>query len=224
LSIFSRKNDTDDFESLREKMVRFQIEGRGIRSERVLRAMREIPRHLFVKKSLREEAYGDHPMPIGEGQTISQPYMVALMTELLELQGSEKILEIGTGSGYQTAILSRLAQRVITIERIKKLSDSAKCVLDSMGISNVDFRAGDGTIELEEDAPFDGIIVTAGAPMVPKTYKNQLIQGGRLVIPVGNDFAQTLFRFRKTGDKMEEKRFTGCVFVKLIGKHGWQIE
>lgn len=222
MGFFSKKKPPDEFKSLREKMVRAQIEARGIRSERVLQAMREMPRHLFVKESLRDEAYGDHPLPIGEGQTISQPYMVALMTELLGLEGNEKVLEIGTGSGYQSAILARLAARVITIERIKRLSDSAKAVLDSLKISNVDFRVGDGTLGLEEEAPFDGIIVTAGSPAVPETYKSQLAEGGRMVIPVGDDFTQTLFKFRKRGDKWEKERFTGCVFVKLIGKHGWR--
>lgn len=222
IPIFS--DEPVQYGSLRKEMVRKQIEGRGIRDKRVLDAMEKMPRHLFVDKSRRDKAYCDHPLPIAERQTISQPYMVALMTELLELQGKEKVLEIGTGSGYQTAILAILAGRVISIERIRALSDSASATLDSLGISNVIFHTSDGTLGWKKETPYDGIIVTAGSPGIPEYYFKQLAQGGRLVIPVGDDFSQILHRFRKSGKDIKKERITGCVFVKLIGEHGWKYE
>jgi len=202
-------------------MVNEQIARRGIRDERVLQAMRVIPRHLFLRHALWDNAYGDHPLSIGEGQTISQPYMVALMTGLLELQGKEKVLEVGTGSGYQAAILSQLAATVMTVERIKKLSESAQTLFEKLEISNVEFRVGDGSMGLEKEAPFDAIIVTAGSPDIPLCYHKQLVEDGRVVIPVGNDLSQTLYRLRRQGGKMREERFADCVFVKLIGRYGW---
>ena len=211
-----------DYPALREKMVREQIETRKIRDKRVLQAMRDVPRHLFVEESLRSQAYADHPLPIGENQTISQPFMVALMTELLGPRPGDKILEIGTGSGYQTAVLSRLAERVASVERIGALSRAARRVLDSLSIKNVDLKVGDGTLGCPEEAPFDGILVTAGAPMTSRHYFDQLADGGRLVIPVGDEFSQTLFRYVKKGKDIRKEEFTGCVFVKLIGEQGWR--
>ncbi len=215
-------DDLERFKLLRKKMVEEQIAARGVRDKRVLDVMEKVPRHLFIEKSFRDKAYGDHPLPIGENQTISQPYMVALMTELLELQGTEKVLEIGTGSGYQSAVLSRLANSVTTIERIQSLSESAHITLDSLGMSNVNFKVLDGTLGWKKEAPFDAIIVTAGSPDIPECYLRQLSQGGRLVIPIGDEFSQTLYRFRKTGKDIKKERITGCVFVRLIGKHGWK--
>lgn len=212
----------EEYEAARKDMVRKQLEARRITDHRVLAAMGEVPRHLFVKESLRAEAYDDNPLPIGEGQTISQPYMVAIMTELLQLYGHERILEIGTGSGYQAAVLSRLCKWVYTIETLERLSDNARKALAECGYDNISFRVGDGTLGWPEEAPFHGIIVTAGAPDVPETLVNQLALGGKLIIPVGDRFSQTLKRvvLTKYGTKVE--RHTGCRFVDLVGKHGWQ--
>lgn len=184
----------DPYEKMRKKMVDSQLRSRGVRDERVLRAMEKIPRHLFVEEGLRDQAYSDHPLPIGERQTISQPYIVALMTEALSLEGTEKILEVGTGSGYQAAVLAELADRVFSIERIVKMADRARRILGALRYSNVLIKVGDGTYGWKDEAPFDGIIVTAGAPKVPETLVAQLAVGGRLVIPVGDRFTQTLFR------------------------------
>jgi protein-L-isoaspartate(D-aspartate) O-methyltransferase len=183
--------------------------------------MEEVPRHLFVDESIRSEAYDDTPLPIGEGQTISQPYMVAIMTELLDLKGSETVLEIGTGSGYQTAVLSRLCKWVYSIERIASLSARAKRVLAECGYENVTFDVGDGTKGWPEKAPFDGIIVTAGSPKVPEVLVDQLKMGGRLLIPVGNRWSQTLKRVVRTEQGVKTEDHTGCRFVDLIGAHGW---
>ncbi len=210
-----------DHTAARRSMVERQIEGRGIQDARVLATFMEIPRHLFVPEPLRNEAYDDTPLPVGEGQTISQPYMVAVMSEILELKGNEKVLEIGTGSGYQTAILSRLCAEVHTIERLASLSHQAQKVIAELGITNVSFHITDGTKGLAELAPFDGILVTAGAPSIPKPLTDQLAEGGRLVIPVGDRFSQTLKRVTKTGHGLETESFTGCRFVDLIGQFGW---
>lgn len=210
-----------DYPSFRNRMVEEQIKGRGVREKKVLNAMLKIPRHLFVDESLREKAYDDHPLPIGEGQTISQPYMVALMTNLLQLRENDRVLEIGTGSGYQTAVLSTLALNVFTVERIESLSKKAEKVLDSLGINNVEFRVSDGTRGWPEKALFDGIIITAGSPDTPKAYFKQLAENGRLVIPVGGEGTQTLYRYKKTGKDFQKERITNCIFVKLIGKFGW---
>jgi len=205
-------------------MVDTQIRARGIRDERVLACMENTPRHLFVDGGLVEQAYNDNPLPIGERQTISQPYMVALMTEALALTGREKILEIGTGSGYQTAILSALAGQVFSIERFASLANSARKILDSLNCFNVAIRVGDGTYGWREESPFDGILVTAGAPVIPRVLVAQLTVGGRLVIPVGSRATQDLLRIsRQSEDPADIKResLCGCRFVDLIGEHGW---
>jgi protein-L-isoaspartate(D-aspartate) O-methyltransferase len=202
-------------------MVEHQLKGRGIRDERVLAAMAKVQRHLFVDEHLQDRAYDDCALPIGEGQTISQPYMVALMTELLELKGGEKILEIGTGSGYQSAVLSLLASEVFTVERIEPLASKARRLLEKLDYKNVHVIVSDGTFGLPEHAPFDGIIVTAGAPEVPSQYIEQLKVNGKLVIPVGNKFSQVLYQIKKTPSGIEKNISTACVFVPLIGKHGW---
>ena len=212
-----------DFTSARKKMVASQLEARGIRDHRVLTAMAEVPRHLFVDESLRDEAYDDNPLPIGEGQTISQPYMVAIMTELLQLLGSEIILEIGTGSGYQAAVLSKLCRWVYTVERIKSLSERAQEITKAGGYENITFIVGDGTEGWPEAAPYDGIIVTAGAPRIPDTFVSQLRLGGKLVIPVGDRFSQTLQRVIKTEQGTTIENHTGCRFVDLIGRWGWVV-
>ncbi len=206
-------------------MVERQIRARGVTDERVLKAMEEIPRHLFVDEALLDQAYSDTPLPIGEGQTISQPYIVALMTEALNLTGREKVLEIGTGSGYQTAILSRLADRVISVERIASLSLRARKILDQLKCYNVLTVVGDGTLGWKDEAPYDAIIVTAGAPEIPQTYLDQLAPGGRLVIPVGGLHNQKLVRVVRNVDSPEELEYEdlgGCRFVSLIGEHGWK--
>jgi protein-L-isoaspartate(D-aspartate) O-methyltransferase len=209
----------------RERMVEKDITRRGIKDQRVIDAFLKVPRHLFVSQSQRMSAYEDHPLPIGEGQTISQPYMVALMTEALQLKGEESVLEIGTGSGYQTAILAELAKRVYSIERIPSLTGKARTVLDSLGYKNILVKLSDGTMGWEEYAPYDRILVTAGAPAVPKPLLEQLAPGGILVIPVGPNAIQELIRVRKKDDgTTTEERMGGCVFVRLVGKHGWRAE
>ena len=213
-----------NFETARKRMVQEQIVGRGIANPRLIDALLKIPRHIFVQEAMQVQAYSDGPLPIGEKQTISQPYMVAMMTELLELKGSEHILEIGTGSGYQTAILATLSRRVCTIERIRPLAMQARKVLDSLGLINVNIKVGDGTLGWEEEAPFDAILVTAGAPAVPEALAGQLAPGGRLVIPVGNESEQIILRVRREPDgTFTSESFTGCRFVPLIGKQGWQV-
>ena len=203
-------------------MVEEQLVRRGITDARVLDAMRKIPRHVFVEEALRDRAYGDHPLPIGEGQTISQPYMVAAMTQLLELEGTEKVLEIGTGSGYQTAILAALARRVCSVERLPALAARARRVLEELGSTNVIVKTGDGSFGWPDEAPFDRVLVTAGAPQVPAPLFQQLAEGGRLVVPVGELQGQTLFLVEKVDGRMRTSTDCGCVFVKLIGKYGWE--
>lgn len=214
----------DKYKKQRIKMVDSQIRSRGVMDEQVLRVMEVIPRHLFVDEGLTEQAYNDNPLPIGERQTISQPYIVALMTEALELKGDEKVLEIGTGCGYQSAILSKLADRVFSIERIAPLASKARVVLDSLGCFNVLIRVGDGTYGWREESPFDAIIVTAGAPDVPKPIQEQLAVGGRIVIPVGSLYSQALLKLTRLSEDIEDiKRedLGGCRFVNLVGEHGW---
>ena len=212
-----------DWEKQREQMVKHQLILRGIKDERVLEAMRKVPRHFFVPEKLRESAYHDGPLSIGEGQTISQPYMVALMTECLSLKGGEKVLEIGTGSGYQTAILAELAEHVYTIERVPILLEKAQQVLTHLlGYTTIKFKEGDGTYGWQEESPFDGIIVTAGAPDISPVLVAQLNDGGVLVIPVGSRYSQSLYKVTKKGDKIEKEIRTLCVFVPLIGKYGWK--
>jgi len=214
-----------NYEIARRRMVESQIIARGIRDRRVIDAMLKIPRHLFVEEAMADQAYSDNPLPIGERQTISQPYMVALMTELLELKGKEKVLEIGTGSGYQAAVLAMLADRVYTIERIRSLAMRARKVLDSLGLLNINIKVDDGTCGWEEEAPFDAILVTAGAPDIPPRLIEQLAPGGRLVIPVGDQYSQRLVRVIKQEDgSCAVEQSIGCRFVKLIGKNGWETE
>lgn len=212
------------FKRMREKMVSTQIEARGIHDYRVLEAMRGVPRHLFVGEALQDQAYGDFPLPIGEGQTISQPYIVAEMTQALELTKDDRVLEIGTGSGYQTAILAELAFRVYTIERVRELFIKARKLLDQLGYHNVIAKCSDGTLGWPDESPFDAIIVTAGAPEVPDKLVQQLTISGRMVIPVGDRFSQTLLRIRRKEDGIQDTSLGGCRFVKLIGEHGWREE
>ncbi len=209
----------------REKMVEEQLAIRGITDPRVLIAMRLIPRHLFVDKGLWGRAYGDHPLPIGHGQTISQPYMVALMTQVLQTKEDEKVLEIGTGSGYQAAILARLVKNVFTIERHGALARRAREVFDKLSIDNIAIRIGDGTIGWSTYAPFDGIVVTAGSPDIPQPLLDQLSEeSGRLVIPVGGPGFQQLKVITRDGNTFSSKEEVGCSFVPLVGKHGWTKE
>jgi len=211
-----------DFKLARERMVKNQLMARGIKDERVLQAMGKIPRHLFIQEALAGEAYNDHPVPIGEKQTISQPYIVALMTEALELKGSENTLEIGTGSGYQTAILAELSSRVYTIERIKSLLVKARKLLAKLGYNNILFKAFDGTLGWKEYAPFDAIMVTAGSPNVPEPLKEQLADNGRMIIPVGDRYTQELIKITRKGENFEQEGLGGCRFVNLIGVYGWK--
>ena len=213
-----------DFTKERLAMVEEQLRRRGIRDESVLSAMARVPRHLFVPSGSQSEAYEDRPLLIGDGQTISQPYMVAVMTQSLDLEGKEKILEIGTGSGYQTAILAELARIVFTIERLSSLSQKSEIRLQNLGYENIYCRTGDGSKGWPEKAPFDGIIVTAGGPEIPQALKSQLSEGGRLVIPVGSRYSQTLLKVTKMGDRFEEEEITGCVFVPLVGESAWKEE
>ena len=214
----------DRFQKLRIKMVENQIRARGVTDERVLSVMAKIPRHLFVDEALIEQAYNDNPLPIGKSQTISQPYIVALMTAALKLTGREKVLEIGTGSGYQTAILAELAEQVFSIERIAQLAAGARKRLDALNCFNVAMRVGDGTYGWREESPFDGIMVTAGAPKVPAILMEQLAVGGRLVIPTGGRISQELLRVTRMSADLNEVKtevLCGCRFVDLIGEHGW---
>lgn len=213
-----------NFDISRKRMVQEQVVNRGITNPRLIETLLKVPRHLFVQEAMAAQAYSDGPLPIGEKQTISQPYMVALMTEQLELTGNEHVLEIGTGSGYQTAILASLARRVWTIERIRPLAMQARKVLDSLHLLNVNIKVGDGTLGWPEEGPFDAILVTAGAPAIPETLAAQLAPGGRLVIPVGNESTQTLLRIRKLHDgTIQQESSVGCRFVPLIGQQGWQF-
>jgi len=211
-----------DYRLARERMVKTQLIPRGIKDQRVLDAMMKVPRHLFVEEALRGEAYNDHPLPIGHKHTISQPYIVALMTQALGLKGDEYTLEIGTGSGYQTAILAELCDKVYTIERIRPLLEQARKRLWELGYANVLFKAFDGTLGWEEYAPFDAIIVTAGAPSIPQPLLDQLAEGGRLVIPVGGKFSQDLIKVTKRKGDIVRQDLGGCRFVDLIGVHGWK--
>ena len=213
-----------DFPKARLKMVEEQITSRGIKEAKVIAAMKKIPRHLFVEEALQSQAYTDHPLPIGEKQTISQPYMAALMTEALLLTGKEKVLEIGTGSGYQTAILAELSEKVFSIERIRPLAIRARKLLYELGYFNVEIKIFDGTFGWVEESPFDAIMVTAGSPDIPQPLIDQLTTGGRLVIPVGDVFVQDLFRVTKTETGVKKEDLGGCRFVKLIGKYGWEAE
>ncbi len=211
-----------NFKKARERMVETQIAARGVHDERVLEAMRKVPRHLFLDEALRDQAYSDHPLPIAEKQTISQPYIVGLMTESLELNGSEKVLEIGTGSGYQSAVLAELADRVFSIERYPDLAYRANSVLQKLGYKNIIVRVGDGSLGWPDDAPFDGIIVTAGTPHIPQPLIDQLKMGGRLVVPVGDKFGQDLMLVKRVAEGIKKTNLGGVRFVSLVGKWGWK--
>ena len=205
-------------------MVDAQIRARGIADQRVLNVMEKVPRHLFVDEGLVGQAYNDNPLPIGQQQTISQPYIVALMSEAMALTGREKVLEIGTGSGYQTALLAELAERVFSIERIAALANTARRILDALNCYNVAIRVGDGTYGWREESPFDAIMVTAGAPRIPSLLIEQLAIGGRLVIPVGGRYSQTLLKMTRLSEDLKDLKredLGGCRFVDLIGEHGW---
>ena len=206
----------------RERMVEEQLVRRGVTDERVLAAMRRVPRHRFVQEALRERAYGDYPLPIGEEQTISQPYIVGFMSSLLELKGTEKVLEIGTGSGYQAAVLAELARRVCSIERLPRLAERARALLESLGYSNVWVRVGDGTLGWPDQAPFDRIIITAGGPSVPPALFAQLAEGGRMVMPIGDEEGQTMTVVENVGGQMRTRAVGECKFVRLVGKYGWE--
>lgn len=212
----------NDYRLARERMIKNQIISRGVTDPGVLEAMGKIQRHLFVEEALIGEAYNDHPLPVGYKQTISQPYIVALMTEALELTGKEKTLEIGTGSGYQTAILAEISKTVYTIERIEPLLEKSKMLLKNLGYTNIFFKAFDGTLGWDAFAPYDAIIVTAGAPKIPEPLLDQLAEGGRMVIPIGNRYGQDLIKVTRMNNVFKERNLGGCRFVDLIGAHGWE--
>jgi protein-L-isoaspartate(D-aspartate) O-methyltransferase len=203
-------------------MVKSQIEARGISDSRVLAAFRKVPRHLFVSEALMDQAYGDFPLPIGEQQTISQPFIVAEMTQALNLRKDDRVLEIGTGSGYQSSILAEIVFRVYTIERIYPLYVKARKLFDKLRYHNIVTKYSDGTSGWPDESPFDAIIVTAGAPEIPETLIKQLSIGGRMVIPVGNQFSQDLIKVYKDNQGVHTTNLGGCRFVKLVGEHGWR--
>ena len=210
------------FERMREKMVSKQIASRGITDLNVLKAMSKVPRHLFVSEALMDQAYGDFPLPIGEQQTISQPYIVAEMTQALQLKKEDRVLEIGTGSGYQAAIMAEIVFRVYTIERIRPLFIKARKLFDELQYHNIVTKYSDGTTGWEDESPFDAIMVTAGAPAIPETLVNQLAIGGRMVIPVGTQYSQDLIRLTRDENDVHKTSLGGCRFVKLVGEHGWE--
>ncbi len=218
----SKTRPKDQFRIARDRMVAQQIQARGINDPRVLEAMRSVPRHLFVDEALWDQAYSDFPLPIGSSQTISQPYIVALMSESLGLKGTEKVLEVGTGSGYQTAILAELAQTVCSIERVPALLPRARKVLSHLGYTNILFKLDDGTWGWQDEAPFDAIIVTAGAPSVPQPLIDQLKDPGIMVIPIGDEYSQSLIKITRSGAKIDQEDMGGVRFVKLLGDHGWR--
>lgn len=206
----------------RERMVQEQLVNRGIADARVLAAMGQVPRHRFVDESLRDRAYEDHPLPIGEGQTISQPYMLALMAEVMSLRGDERVLEVGTGSGYLTAILAELCEQVFSIEQSDRLAERARVILQELGYYKVTVHIGDGTLGWDDEAPFDVIVVGAAAPCLPRPLLSQLRLGGRLVVPMGEEELQTLVRIWKEPSGIREEYFGECRFVKLQGAYGWE--
>ena len=211
----------DAFRAARRAMVETQIRKRGVSSPRVLEAMASVPRHKFVSAQFQNDAYADKPLPIGEGQTISQPYMVAAMTEALELTGSERVLEIGTGSGYQAAVLSALASQVISVENHTSLALAAQERLTRLGYANVHVHNGDGSAGLPDAAPYDAILVTAGAPQIPQVFAGQLREGGRIVIPVGDRENQDLIVAQKKNGELRSRALFACKFVLLLGRYGW---
>ena len=210
------------YQRQREQMLKKQIEARGITDKKVLAAIGRVPRQLFVSEALMDQAYGDFPLPIGEQQTISQPYIVAEMTQALELTGDDRVLELGTGSGYQAAVLAEIAFRVYTIERIHSLFIKARRLFDDLNYHNIVTRYSDGTSGWAEEGPFDAIIVTAGAPEVPEILIEQLAEGGRMVLPVGSRNLQNLVKIHKDKEKIYTTNLGGCRFVKLVGEYGWR--
>jgi len=218
--MFGPNPELDPFAAERRAMVERQLRGRGIRDPRVLQAMLDVPRHLFVPPEYTESAYSDQPLLIGHGQTISQPYMVAAMTEALELEGTERILEVGAGSGYQAAILGLLAREVIALELDPRLAESAASRLARLGYANVQILAGDGSVGFPEKAPYDAIVVSAAAHSVPPPLLEQLAAGGRLLIPVGPADSQELLRLRRAGNTFTREVLHECRFVPLLGRHG----
>ena len=209
------------YERQREGMVKRQIEGRGVTDEKVLAALRKVPRHLFISEALQDQAYGDFPLPIGEQQTISQPFIVAEMTQALQLSEDDRVLEIGTGSGYQAAVLAEIAYRVYTIERIHPLLVKARRLFDQLQYHNIITRYGDGTSGWIDESPFDAIIVTAGAPRIPEKLVAQMAVGGRMVVPVGDQHSQELIKIYKEEKGIHQTNLGGCRFVKLVGEYGW---
>ncbi|MEZ4567798.1 MAG: protein-L-isoaspartate(D-aspartate) O-methyltransferase [Desulfobacterales bacterium] len=216
--------DSRKYQRLRESMVKNQIEARGITDPNVLDAMRKVPRHLFVSDALMDQAYADHPLPIGEQQTISQPYIVAHMTQALALGPDDRVLEIGTGSGYQAAILAQIVFRVYTIETIRSLHMRARKLFDQLNYSNIVTRYGDGTNGWKDESPFDAIMVTAGAPDIPAPLVSQLDVGGRMVLPVGGRLTQEMVKLYRDEDGIHQTTLGGCRFVKLVGDYGWDKE
>ena len=209
------------YERQRQEMVKHQIEGRGVTDEKVLAALRKVPRHLFVSEALQDQAYGDFPLPIGEQQTISQPFIVAEMTQALQLCEDDRVLEIGTGSGYQASILAEIAFRVYTIERVHPLLVKARRLFDQLHYHNIITRYGDGTSGWVDESPFDAIIVTAGAPRIPDKLVAQMAIGGRMVVPVGDQHSQELIKIYKEEKGVHQTNLGGCRFVKLVGEYGW---
>lgn len=210
------------FERQRIEMVEKQIEARGVSDPNVLTAMRKVPRHLFVSEALMDQAYGDFPLPIGDQQTISQPYIVAEMTQALQLKPDDRVLEIGTGSGYQAAVLAEIVYRVFTIERVQSLFLKARSLFDELHYYNIVTRYSDGTAGWVDQSPYDAIIVTAGAPRIPETLVEQLAPGGRMVLPVGNHYSQDLIKLSKDEKGVRQSNLGGCRFVKLVGEYGWK--
>jgi len=211
-----------DFAATRARLIKYL--SAEIKDERVLTAMSRVPREMFIPPGSRQAAYEDRPLPIGLGQTISQPFIIALMTEALELTGSEKVLEVGTGSGYQAAILAELSRLVVTVERLPALAEEAKQVLDSLGYTNIELHLAEETLGWQQGAPYDAIMVTAGAPRVPDELLAQLAIGGRMVIPVGSRYLQELCKITRHRKKNTIQNLGGCHFVSLIGKHAWEEE
>lgn len=214
-------NGFDRMQAGRVAMVEVQLRARGIRDERVLQAMSKVPRHLFVAPAFEDKAYDDQPLPIGEGQTVSQPYIVAAMLESLSLKPSDRVLEIGTGSGYQTALLAELVAEVFSIERHASLAEAAQQTLEHLGYANVQLRIGDGSLGWPEAAPFDGIIISAAAPQIPPSLIAQLKEGGRMIAPIGTPEAQELRLIRRLGDEIKTVCLDGCRFVPLVGEEGF---
>ncbi len=210
-----------DYAILRKRMVEEQLISRGIKNQKVLEAFYKIERHKFIPEELRSSAYADYPVPIGEGQTISQPYIVALMTQCLQLTGGEKVLEIGTGSGYQTALLAELAKEVYSVERFENLAQKAQTIFTELGYTNIKIKTGDGSLGWQEEAPFDRIIITAASPRIPLPLTEQLKENGKLILPLGESFSQVLTVIEKKQGRIESTPVCGCVFVPLVGKYGY---